>query len=112
MKKIVMMALVAFALTACQTKDSYVKDFNSFIEKTEAKAEEYSEKDWEKADKTFDELSTTSYAKFKEELSDEEKGEIMRLQATYAGIKMKAGVKNAAKKANDFLNGLSGKDKK
>ncbi|MEO3236694.1 DUF6565 domain-containing protein, partial [Parabacteroides distasonis] len=46
------------------------------------------------------------YAKFEEELNADEKAEIIKLQATYAGLKMKAGVKDAAKKVDKFLDGL------
>lgn len=42
----------------------------------------------------------------KDSLNADEKAEIIKLQATYAGLKMKAGVKDAAKKVDKFLDGL------
>ena len=95
MKKVLFMLLVMFALSASQSKDSYVKEFT-----------DYTDKDWKKADLKFSDLSTNLYAKFEEELSADEKAEIIKLQATYAGLKMKAGVKDAAKKVDKFLDGL------
>ena len=86
MKKVLFMLLVMFALSACQSKDSYVKEFSDFVDKVEMEA--------------------ALYAKFEEELSADEKAEIIKLQATYAGLKMKAGVKDAAKKVDKFLDGL------
>ena len=34
MKKVLFMLLVMFALSACQSKDSYVKEFSDFIDKS------------------------------------------------------------------------------
>ena len=100
------MLLVLFALSACQTKDSYVSDFSDFVEEVASDAEDFSEKDWEKADKEFEKLSTTLYEKFEEELTPDQKAEVVKLQATYAGLKMKSGMKGAAKKMNKLLDGL------
>ena len=99
MKKVLFMLLVMFALSACQSKDSYVKEFSDFVDKVEMEAADYTDKDWKKADLKFSDLSTDIYAKFEEELNADEK-------ATYAGLKMKAGVKDAAKKVDKFLDGL------
>ena len=98
MKKVLFMLLVMFALSACQSKDSYVKEFSDFVDKVEMEAADYTDKDWKKADLKFSDLSTNLYA--------DEKAEIIKLQATYAGLKMKAGVKDAAKKVDKFLDGL------
>ena len=106
MKKVLFMLLVMFALSACQSKDSYVKEFSDFVDKVEMEAADYTDKDWKKADLKFSDLSTDLYAKFEEELNADEKAEIIKLQATYAGLKMKAGVKDAAKKVDKFLDGL------
>ena len=99
MKKVLFMLLVMFALSACQSKDSYVKEFSDFVDKVEMEAADYTDKDWKKADLKFSDLSTNLYAKFEEELSADEKAEIIKL-------KMKAGVKDAAKKVDKFLDGL------
>ena len=106
MKKVLFMLLVMFALSACQSKDSYVKEFSDFVDKVEMEAADYTDKDWKKADLKFSDLSTDLYAKFEEELNADEKAEIIKLQARYAGLKMKAGVKDAAKKVDKFLDGL------
>ena len=102
MKKVLFMLLVMFALSACQSKDSYVKEFSDFVDKVEMEAADYTDKDWKKADLKFSDLSTDLYAKFEEELNADEKAEIIKLQ----GLKMKAGVKDAAKKVDKFLDGL------
>ena len=106
MKKLVLMALVIFTLSACQSKDSYVKDFGKFVDEVELSAANYDEKDWEKADKKLERFSTDLYKKYEEELSSDEKGEIIKLQATYAGVRLKHGLKDAGKKMNKFFEGL------
>ena len=50
MKKVLFMLLVMFALSACQSKDSYVKEFSDFVDKVEMEAADYTDKDWKKAD--------------------------------------------------------------
>ena len=64
MKKVLFMLLVMFALSACQSKDSYVKEFSDFVDKVEMEAADYTDKDWKKADLKFSDLSTNLYAKF------------------------------------------------
>ena len=110
MKKFVMMVAVLFALTACQTKESYVSDFRGFIENVKADAAEYTEQGWEKMDRKFAKFSDELYDKYEAELTSDEKSEIVKLQASYAAIKVKSGMKKAAKKINDALNSLSGKE--
>ena len=58
MKKVLFMLLVMFALSACQSKDSYVKEFSDFVDKVEMEAADYTDKDWKKADLKFSDLST------------------------------------------------------
>ena len=53
-------------MTACQTKETYVKDFNSFVEKVQKEAADYTAEDWEKADKKFETLSTENYTQFEQ----------------------------------------------
>jgi len=48
MKKVLFMLLVMFALSACQSKDSYVKEFSDFVDKVEMEAADYTDKDWKK----------------------------------------------------------------
>ena len=100
------MLLVMFALSACQSKDSYVKEFSDFVDKVEMEAADYTDKDLEEGGSEILGSIHGSYAKFEEELNADEKAEIIKLQATYAGLKMKAGVKDAAKKVDKFLDGL------
>lgn len=112
MKKILVLALSLFILSACESKDSYMSDFESFIEKVQDKADQYSESDWKKADDQFSKYTGSIYEKYAAELSTEEKLEIAKFQTAYAAARAKAGIKNvgkslkdAAQKAEDALKG-------
>lgn len=97
MKKYLFIVLTAAILASCQSKESYIKDFEAFIEDVKAECDEYTLEDWEKADKKFARFSEETYKKFADELSLEEKMEIAKCQTAYAAMKAKAGIKNLGK---------------
>lgn len=103
MKKFIVLLMMLCMMTACQTKDAYVSSFKSFVEEVNAKAGDYTEKDWEKADKKFSLYADKLYSHFEEELTPEEKAEILKLQASYSAIKVKSSVKKAADKVKDLF---------
>ena len=110
MKKIFVTAFALLLMTSCGTKESYISDFSEFVQDIENEAGEYSEKDWEKADKKFDQFTGSIYKKYAEELTSDEKIEIAKCQTRYAAQKAKAGIKDfgkslkeAAKKAKEAL---------
>ena len=111
MKKFLVIALSAFLLTACESKDSYMNDFESFIEKVQEKSDSFTESDWKKADDQFSKFTGSSYEKYAAELSNEEKLQIAKFQTIYAASKAKSGMKSfgeglkdAAKKAKEALD--------
>ena len=105
MKTKLMMMVVAifalFTLNSCDSKESYVKDFTQFIEEVAADCEEYSAEDWEKADKTYEELVSTRYEKFSKELTTDDMIDIAKLKATYATLQVKRGTLNLKKKLDE-----------
>lgn len=111
MKKILMLVLISFCLSACQTKDSYIEDFKEFVENVKDEMKDYTENDWKEIDEKFKDLSTIQYNKFEGELSDEEKAEVAKLQATYVGLKLKTGVRDVSKRVDKFLDGIKEKSK-
>ena len=50
MKKYLFIVLTAAILASCQSKESYIKDFDAFIEDVKAECDEYTLEDWEKAE--------------------------------------------------------------
>lgn len=97
MKKYFLVLFVATMLASCQSKESYIKDFDAFIEKVEQEYADYTTDDWAKADKKFARFSEETYKKFADEFSMDEKKEIAKFQTTYAALKAKAGIRNFGK---------------
>ena len=89
MKKVLFFALVLTIATACsQTKDSYLEGFKLFVESVQKNAQDYTKADWEKADEQFTKLKD-SYNNFSKQMTSDEKGEVIKLDSTYAALKLK-----------------------
>ena len=89
MKKVLFFALVLTIATACsQTKDSYLEGFKLFVESVQKNAQDYPKADWEKADEQFTKLKD-SYNNFSKQMNSDEKGEVIKLESTYAALKLK-----------------------
>ena len=88
-KKVLFFALVLTIATACsQTKDSYLEGFKLFVESVQKNAQDYTKADWEKADEQFTKLKD-SYNNFSKQMTSDEKGEVIKLESTYAALKLK-----------------------
>ena len=89
MKKVLFFALVLTIATACsQTKDSFLEGFKLFVESVQKNAQDYTKADWEKADEQFTKLKD-SYNNFSKQMTSDEKGEVIKLESTYAALKLK-----------------------
>ena len=89
MKKVLFFALVLTIATACsQTKDSYLEGFKLFVESVQKNAQDYTKADWEKDDEQFTKLKD-SYNNFSKQMTSDEKGEVIKLESTYAALKLK-----------------------
>ena len=89
MQKVLFFALVLTIATACsQTKDSYLEGFKLFVESVQKNAQDYTKADWEKADEQFTKLKD-SYNNFSKQMTSDEKGEVIKLESTYAALKLK-----------------------
>ena len=89
MKKVLFFALVLTIATACsQTKESYLEGFKLFVESVQKNAQDYTKADWEKADEQFTKLKD-SYNNFSKQMTSDEKGEVIKLESTYAALKLK-----------------------
>ena len=93
MKKIFYVTLMAVMvmMTACQqTKEDYIKEFESFVEEVSEECEEYTEEQWEEVTKEFESL--VKKAEEYQDLTTEEKLELAKVQAKYAGLQAKKGI--------------------
>lgn len=86
----ILLAILLF-VGCSYTKENYISDFSSFIEDVKTNSSNYSESDWIRVDKQYDEYAGELYEKFKPELTTEEMLTIGKLKGTYAVLKVKKG---------------------
>lgn len=71
------------ASCAPQSKKSYFKKYKDFITEIKEKSEEYSDKDWIKANKKFDKFNTDWYNKFEDEFTWKEESILLKYKFQY-----------------------------
>ncbi len=111
MKKMFYVALMAMMvmMTACQqSKEDYIKEFENFVEEVAEECEDYTEEQWEDVAKEFEAL--VKKAEKYEDLSAEDKLELTKAQAKYAGLQAKKGINKVIDGVKDLFGG--NKDKK
>ena len=110
MKKLFYVALMAVMvmMTACQqSKEDYIKEFKSFVTEVSEECGDYTDADWEKAAKEFEAL--VKQAEQYEDLTTEEKLELAKVQAKYAGLQAKKGINKVIDGVKDFFGGKKDK---
>lgn len=88
----VMMVAVMGIFSACQplNKNAYMNRFNNFVSEVEAKGDNYSENEWEKADEKFEKFSDAYYKKFAGDLTPDDRKQVGRLAAKYCKMRLVA----------------------
>ncbi len=93
-----------------ETKDDYLANFKSFVERVERHHEDYSKKDWMWADKRFELYNNDWYDKFEDELTTEEKLEVITLKLEYSNLKDPNAISNLLKNLrNEDVEGIKKK---
>ncbi|HJD95862.1 MAG TPA: hypothetical protein K8W07_13020 [Bacteroides togonis] len=84
---IALWALTTLSIGACQSKSSRIDDLKDFVEEIQKDGKDYSQEQWEKANKKFSQLldKINSY----EDLSEDELKEVAKLQGQYAATVFK-----------------------
>ena len=110
MKKFCYMVLMAMVvmMTACQqSKQDYIKEFENFVEEVYEECEDYTEEQWKEVAEEF-ELLVKKAEKF-QDLTAEDKLELAKVQAKYAGIQAKKGIDKVIDGVKDFFGGKKDK---
>ena len=110
MKKMFYVALMAMMvmMTACQqSKEDYIKEFENFIEEVSEECEDYTEEQWEEVTKEFESL--VKKAEEYQDLTTEEKLELAKVQAKYAGLQAKKGIDKVIDGVKDLFGGKKNK---
>lgn len=108
--KILTLILVLFAatFTSCNSKTSYMKRFESFVNSISEKQGTYTDQQWQEADIKFEKFSVTEYARYQTELTKEEKQKIGKLKGKYLAIRAKREMGNLIDNLNDAVEQLGG----
>ena len=104
---VVLMAMVVM-MTACQqSKEDYIKEFENFVEEVSEECADYTEAQWKEVAEEF-ELLVKKAEKF-QDMTAEDKLELAKLQAKYAGIQAKKGIDKFIDGVKDVLGGKKDK---
>ena len=110
MKKIFYVALMAMIvmMTSCQqTKEGYIKEFEDFVEEVSEECADYTEEQWKEVAEEF-ELLVKKAEKY-QDLTAEEKLELAKVQAKYAGLQAKKGIDKVIDGVKDLFGGKKDK---
>ena len=88
-----------FTLQSCESKQSFMSKFDSFVSETSTNYKNYSETDWAKADTTYAHFDKEYSNKWNKDFTPDEKARFNELKGKYLAIKVKAGLL-------DLKNGL------
>lgn len=77
-----LLMISAFFVSCAQNKEGYLESFDRFVQKVQDK-KSISSSELNKLSEKFYKLSFQDYDKFEEELTDDEKQEIINLKAEY-----------------------------
>lgn len=103
MKKLLFLLLAGlFVFSSCQpSAENYIGDMKDLIEEVMEEGGDYTAEQWEKVSQEFEKL--VQKAQELENLTDEQKKEILKLQAKFNGVAVKKGFDKLMKDAGKEL---------
>lgn len=101
---IIAAAMIALAVSSCS--QSLAVRAEKFIEKTEAKCDNYGDEEWAKSIDEYKALAT-EFSENYDSYSKEEKDKISNALGAYTGILIKHGISTAGLKINEIVDGVS-----
>ena len=84
------------------TRESYIKNYESFVNEVELNSENFSSNDWSKNDSLFEMYSVNLFNEYESQLSAEERSKINNLTGKYTGIRVSNLGKDIYKGIEDF----------
>lgn len=100
-------ATLLLLVTGCTesfSKDSYIQDYQAWVTHLEQHNENFSDEDWFRAEAEFKLYSRTEYARFKGDLTIEERQLIDRLAGKYYAMQAKYKARQVQEAMNSFMN--------
>ena len=96
--------VILFSLFSCKnmTKESYISNYESFVNKVELNYENYSLNDWSEKDSLFEIYSVNLFNEYESQLTSEERNKINNLTGKYTGLRVSNLGKDIFKSIEDF----------
>ena len=96
--------VILFSLFSCKnmTKESYISNYELFVNKVELNSENYTLNDWSKKDSLFEIYSVNLFNEYKSQLTSEERNKINNLTGKYTGLRISNFGKDIYKSIEDF----------
>ena len=88
--------LMLIILNSCNSykEQSLKNNLENIVTDTEKNYKNYTEQDWEKKDKAFEEILSKDYLPIKDNMSNDKRKEINILIGKYQALKLKSGINN------------------
>lgn len=102
MRYVLFIILLSFFSCSNMTKESYILNYESFVNKVELNYENYSLNDWSKKDSLFEIYSVNLFNEYESQLTSEERNKINNLTGKYTGLRISNFGKDIYKSIEDF----------
>lgn len=99
-RAVIATAIILFCSCGPTNKDKYLKQFEAFVVETEQNADNYSSKDWEKANDIFEEFTDDWYERFAQKLDNNDKKQVGRYVARYHKVCLTHAIKGFSSAAS------------
>jgi len=96
--------IILFSFFSCtnMTKESYILNYETFVNDIELKSEDFSTNDWSKNDSLFELYSSQLFNEYESQLTAEERDKINSLTGKYTGLRISNFGKDIYKSIEDF----------
>ena len=96
--------VILFSLFSCKNmnKESYISNYELFVNKVELNSENYTLNDWSKNDSLFEIYSVNLFNEYESQLTSEERDKINNLTGKYTGLRISNIGKDIYKSIEDF----------
>ena len=103
MKKLFLLFFACVLMASCST-ESYVANYEHFVDQTEMNGHRYSLKDWNKSIHKFKKYGVTDFMNKQSRFTGEQRAEVLKLDARYVGILLRENAVQAYSLVRELRN--------
>lgn len=98
---IIFISVLMFSCLVPMSKESYLQNFEKFVERVKKNHQNYNAKDWKYADSVYDKYCNNWYRKYEDDFTVQEKLEVVKLKLLYQNYKEPDVIKDLLRNFND-----------